>query len=167
MLRCDNVRADMDIRTQIDARIAKLQKAKRLLSNPLLNNPEILALVTKLGPLLSDPEISAMVAKLETNGTAESPDTESPDTEPRRRPHPFLGMRGTLAMTAYECVQRMRGPFSSRELVEKMKGAGYEFMGKEPIVTIQRALKRLQRGKVIRVVAQGSGRRPTVYERKE
>ena len=70
-------------------------------------------------------------------------------------------------MTAYHCVKRMNGNFTRRELVKQVKGAGYEFLGRNPLMSMQRALEKLLEDKVIRIVEPGAGRRPTLYARKD
>lgn len=71
-----------------------------------------------------------------------------------------------MTSKAYKCVLNMDEPFTARELIEKMREAGYEF-GEHPEVSIHVPLKKLIEDGVLEIVEQGMGRRPTVYQKIE
>jgi len=113
--------------------------------------------------LLKDPEIFALVKALVTDGGAQaSRDENNAPKESLPR-----GWRGSMAMTALRCVKHMNGEFTRRDLVEAVKGAGYEFIGRNPAMSMQRTLEKLLDEKAIRIVKPGAGRRPAVYERND
>jgi hypothetical protein len=137
----------MDVTQQIDARIAKLQQVREL---------------------LKDPEVFALVKAIVTNGAVTNgaaPSDKKASKSGKRPPH--RRWRGSMATTAYECVQDMEGRFTRQDLVKELKAAGYEFIGRNPLMSMQRTLEKLLHDKIIRIVTPGAGRRPTLYERND
>jgi hypothetical protein len=118
---------------------------------------EQIAMLQQLRVWLADPEKFALVKKLVADGEF-SHATNQPLT-PGNTPR----LRGEMQRTAFQCVQNMDGQFTGRELVEKMRTAGYEFFGNE-MTSIQSVLRKFVELKIVDVIDEGAGRRPRIYE---
>jgi hypothetical protein len=140
----------MSIQSKIDQRITKLNQVREL---------------------LADPEMLALIKEVVTEDGAEPTASNLPPIQlpvpqtPAEPPEPAWNFRGWMTQTAYQCVLKMNQPFTGRELIEKMREAGYTFFG-HPEVSIHTPLKKLIKENVLEIVEQGAGRHATVYQRR-
>ena len=147
----------MSIQSKIDQHIAKVQQVREFLSDPVR-----LALVKEfLNEDCAEPQppapnpIPAPVQKPEVVATSR---TQIPvparATIPPPKPAPARVFRGSMTQTAYECVLTMNQPFTARELIERVREAGYQFGG-HPAISIQTALQKLVKEHVLEIVEEG------------
>jgi hypothetical protein len=127
----------------------------------------------QLRELLADPEVLALAKKILIEDDHFAPQIPAPNPTPIQQPTahtvapvatPTLVFRGLMTQTAYECVLNMNEPFTARELIEKMREAGYKFFG-HPEVSVHTPLKKLLETKVIEIIEEGAGRHATVYQK--
>lgn len=145
----------MSIQSKIDQRITKLQRVRELLADP-----EMLALIREI--LIEDGAEPGPVAPAPSPIPVQPPVPQSP--APPQEPAD-VNFRGLMTQSAYKCVLNMNQPFTGRELIEKMREAGYTFFD-HPEVSIHTPLKKLIKENVLEIVEEGVGRHATVYQRR-
>lgn len=135
--------------TLLDEKIKKLEKLKKVLSDPdvqeVLADPELVALIQSLSSLKG----SASTAVIASSGVR--------DTVP---PPP-----GSLLGEVYRATRSLDRPFQAKDIVDVLKnGLNYSFEASDPQIAINGALRDLFQKGWITLKQQGVGRRPTLYE---
>jgi hypothetical protein len=102
---------------------------------------------------------SAKTAKSPVAAMADPSDSESQSDDGPR-------FRGLLAHMAYQCIQKLEGEFTAKELIEAMRKAGYRFYG-HPDVSVNDVLQKFLKDGWVEVTEPGAGRRATIYRRKK
>lgn len=137
----------------IDDRIRKLQKLRELLADE------------DTCKLIADPEVLNMLRDSVTaNGNGNSAShaasehaPESEDTDER------LPAEGSLKRRVLDTARAFTGKFDIRSIVEQMTREGFEF-GRDPMLSVNQAMRHLARENLVRLVRAGSGRQPNIYE---
>ena len=128
----------MPTQAEIAQQIATLHQLQQLITR--ITDPEVLALARRL-------------VNMEPGQAAPAPKFQAP-----HRP------RGALLQLAQQAVYSIEGTFTARDVVERMKAAGYDFFGND-MVSIQPVLQKLVEEKLLKIIRRGAGRRPTTYRR--
>jgi hypothetical protein len=74
-------------------------------------------------------------------------------------------LRSEMERIALKCVEKLDEPFTTQDLINKMRVAGYTFTG-DAGVSIQSALGKLLNMNMLEVAQDGAGRRPRLYRKK-
>ena len=137
----------------IDTQIRKLQKLKEVLADEALRE------------LIVDPEMLELMrgAVVAANGSGthkSSKDTGIPDDTEESLP-----AEGSLKRKVLDAARTIPGKFNTRDIVEKLQGAGHDFGKRDPMIAVNQSLRHLAKKKtLVRLVRQGSGRIPHIYQ---
>ena len=139
--------------TTIDARIRKLQKLRSLLADD------------ETRELIADPEVMTLLRdSVSSNGNgkpaqqaASAASEESEETGER------LPAEGSIKRKVLDTARTFTGKFDTRMIVDQMVRDGVNF-GRDPMLSVNQAMRHLARKNLIRLVRLGSGRQPNIYE---
>ena len=135
----------------IDARIRKLEKAKQLLADESFRE------------LIADPEILELMKEaISTNGNGHKANRQIAPENPEAEELPA---EGSLKRKVLEAARALPGKFNTRDIVEKLQDGGHHFE-RDAATAVNQALRHLvgnDKG-LIRLVREGSGRIPHIYE---
>lgn len=136
----------------IDARIRKLQKLKEVLADDGLRE------------LIADPELlELMKGAVATNGNGAKSYVENPQQNTEGDEN--LPAEGSLKRKVLEAARALPGKFNTRDIVTKLQAEGHHF-DRDAAIAVNQALRHLvgnDKG-LIRMVREGSGRIPHIYE---
>lgn len=137
----------VDLKT-IDARIRKLQKLRSLLADDDTRE------------LMADPEIMGLLRdSLASNGNGRQNSASiEPDDDEERLP-----AEGSLKRRVLDTARTFTGKFDTRMIVDQMMRDGMTF-GRDPMLSVNQAMRHLARKNFVRLVRTGSGRQPNIYE---
>ena len=139
----------------IDAKIRKFQKLRELLADEetreLMADPEVLELVRSTVPKNGSNKNDASTAPL----TLEFPDEAEDENLPAE---------GSLKRKVLEAARACTGKFDTSYIVQQLNQAGQKFNNRDPKLAVNQALRGLTKKKFIRLVREGSGRIPNIYE---
>jgi hypothetical protein len=135
----------------IDAQIRKLEKAKQLLADDSFRE------------LIADPEIlELMKAAISTNGNGHKANRQVTPPNPEAEELPA---EGSLKRKVLETARALPGKFNTRDVVKKLEADGHQFE-RDAAIAVNQALRHLSNPEKgwIRLVREGSGRIPHIYE---
>lgn len=134
----------------IDARIRKLQKLKEVLADDTLRE------------LIADPELlELMRAAIATdgNGNGRSQRQELEIAESIQE----LPTEGSLRRKVLDAARAHPGKFNTRDMVDNLEAAGHKF-DRDAAIAVNQVLRSLVTMRFVRLVREGSGRIPHIYE---
>jgi len=139
----------LDLKT-IDAKIRKLEKLKVVLADD------------KFRELTADPEMLELLRAALTNGngTGQSHRQELEITENAVEELPA---EGSLRRKVLDAARSHPGKFNTRDMVEKLEAAGHQF-DRDAAIAVNQVLRGLVTKGFVRLVREGSGRIPHIYE---
>lgn len=138
----------------IDTRIRKLQKLRALLADD------------ETRELIADPEVMTMLrdsVATNGNGSKSHPLQDGATGESTTEAEERLPAEGSLKRKVLDTARNITGKFDTRTIVDQMVRDGFQF-GRDPMLSVNQAMRHLTRNRLIRLVRTGSGRQPNIYE---
>jgi hypothetical protein len=136
----------------IDAKIRKLEKLKVVLADD------------KFRELTADPEMLELLRAALTNGNGNGTGhSHKQELEIAENTVEILPAEGSQRRKVLDAARAHPGKFNTRDMVEKLETAGEKF-DRDAAIAVNQVLRNLVRKGFVRLVREGSGRIPHIYE---
>ena len=100
---------------------------------------------------------------VESNGNGSHSPLRTGGEESQGEAAEQLPAEGSLKRRVLDTARSFTGKFDTRAIVEQMTKDGFTF-GRDPMLSVNQAVRHLARKKLLRLVRAGAGRQPNIFE---